>query len=91
MYSPPSARTSSATGARKPAGSGSTPSEENSESARNAAVRTPWRARSVIAQATAAAKFTPGPGGGTVRTFGPSGTFGPRLGDTSAAAAVTPW
>ena len=32
-----------------------------------------------------------GPGGDTARTCAPSGSFGPRLGDTSAAAAVMPW
>ena len=30
-------------------------------------------------------------GAGTARTCAPSGTFAPRLGESSATAAVTPW
>ena len=91
MYRPPAARVISATGARNPAGSGKMPSEENSESARKAASRTPYRSRSAMAQATAAVKFTPAAGAGTTRTSRPSGMFGPRLGESSASEAVTPW
>ena len=44
-----------------------------------------------MAQATAAVKFTPAAGAGTTRTSRPSGTPRPRLGESSASEAVTPW
>ena len=44
-----------------------------------------------MAAATPAVKFDPAPGAGTVRTCAPSGTLAPRLGESSATAAVTPW
>ena len=72
---------------------GSTPSEEKIESASSAAGRTPCRSRSAMAAATPAAKSAsePGTGAGTARTCTPSGTLAPRLGESSATAAVTPW
>ncbi len=94
MYSPPASRTTPATGARRPTGSGRIPSEENRLSAMNAASRTPCRFMSAIAVRTRPASewlVSPGPGAATVQTERPSGTAGPRLGEISAAAAVTPW
>ena len=60
----------------------------------NAASRTPCRFMSAIAARTRPARdssVSPGPGAATVHTVRPSGTAGPRLGEISAAAAVTPW
>ena len=60
----------------------------------NAASRTPWRFMSAIAARTWSAKVWPvscPAGGATVQTERPSGTAGPRLGEISAAAVVTPW
>ena len=59
----------------------------------NAASRTPWRFMSAIDLRTRSAnEFTASweAGGSTVHTVRPSGTAGPRLGDISAAAVVTP-
>jgi hypothetical protein len=93
MYSPPAARTTPATGRRSPIGSGRIPSEENRLSAMNAASRTPCRFMSAIAA------YPPGQGFAVVvgswcrdrphRTAQRDGRA--RLGEISAAAAVTPW
>ena len=59
-----------------------------------AASLTPCRFMSAIEFRTRSAKswsVSPSPGGATVHTARPSGTAGPRLGDISAAAVVTPW
>ena len=59
-----------------------------------AASRTPWRFMSAIELRTRSAnEFTDSwaAGGGTVQVARPSGTAGPRLGEISAAAVVTPW
>ena len=60
----------------------------------NAASRTPCLFMSAMVFRTrSASEFTVSweAGGATVHTARPSGTAGPRLGEISAAAAVTPW
>ena len=94
MYRPPASCTASSTGFRHPAGSGWIPSEENRLSAMNAASRTPCRFMSAMVSCTRSANewtVSWAAGGATVHTARPSGTAGPRLGDISAAAVVTPW
>ena len=83
--------------AQAPGGSAYSPSLEKIESKIAPAKRMPCRRRSAMACSMSAAKawptsspLRPGRGAGTVRTWTPSGTPGPKAGVISATAVEWP-